>query len=98
MKMEMPSPADKPLNSASGERSREDLEVAICQIWQEVFQQEEIGRDDNFFELGGNSLLGMDLTELLASRLDVHVPVLMIFQHPTISEMGEIICAGRESP
>jgi len=98
MLMGMPSSTEEPLNSASWQRSREDLEVAISQIWKEIFQREEIARDDNFFELGGNSLLGMDLTELLAARLDIHIPVLMLFQHPTISEMSEIICAGGELP
>jgi acyl carrier protein len=98
MQLELPSPSDEPLDSASGGKSREDLEVAIGEIWKEVFQREEIDRDDNFFELGGNSLLGMDLTELLATRLDIHLPVLMLFQYPTIREMSEIICAGGELP
>ena len=68
-----------------------ELETTIAQVWAEVFGREKIGRNANFFELGGNSLLGMDLTELLASRLGVQVPVLVLFQYPTIGEMAGII-------
>ena len=96
MQMELPPTTDEPLDGASWEDAGEELEVAIGQIWKAVFQRESIGSDDNFFELGGNSLLGMDLTELLATRLDIHISVLMLFKHPTIREMSEIIRAGGE--
>lgn len=51
----------------------------------------------NFFELGGNSLLGMDLAELLASRLGIQNPVVMLFRRPTVREMMQIIIAGAQS-
>jgi Phosphopantetheine attachment site len=69
----------------------EGLEDAIAEVWQEVFHLENIDHNANFFELGGNSLLGMDITELLAMRLGIEVPVLTIFQHPSIREMTSVI-------
>lgn len=72
----------------------EELEKAIAEVWQEVFHLPHIDRDANFFELGGNSLLGMDLTELLAARLDIEVPVVMLFQYPSIRELTAIIAAA----
>jgi hypothetical protein len=73
------------------EEPQGDLEQAITQLWKDVFHMDNIGRADNFFELGGNSLLGMDLSELFTTRLALDVPVLLIFQHPTIAEIAQII-------
>jgi hypothetical protein len=56
-----------------------------------VFKLAHIGREDNFFELGGNSLLGMDLTELLAARLGIQIPVLTLFLHPSIGELAQAL-------
>ena len=37
------------------------LELKLIQVWQRLFQRENIGRHDNFFELGGHSLLAVQL-------------------------------------
>jgi acyl carrier protein len=97
MHMEVPPLTGKELGGGPHGRSREALELAISQVWKEVFQREQIDRDDNFFELGGNSLLGMDITELLANRLAIHIPVLALFQYPTIREISELVAADEES-
>ena len=75
------------------EEPRGDLEQAIAHLWQDVFHVDRIGRNDNFFELGGNSLLGMNLSEMFATRLGLEVPVLAIFQHPTIGEISQVIAS-----
>jgi aryl carrier-like protein len=73
------------------EEPREGLEEAVARVWRDVFRVERLGRNDNFFELGGNSLLGMDLTELLATRLGISVSVVMLFQNPTIRGLAEAV-------
>ena len=73
------------------EEPRGDLENVIAQLWRELFRMDKIGRNDNFFELGGNSLLGMDLSEMFASRLALEIPALAIFQNPTIAETAQFI-------
>ena len=94
-----PTPSiDEAPNGGRCERLPEDMQVAIMQVWKEVFQREEIALDDNFFELGGNSLLGMDLAELLAVRLDIQIPVIAIFQYPSVREMAAIVACHGEWP
>ena len=73
------------------EEPQGDLERAIAELWKDVFHLDRVGRNHNFFELGGNSLLGMDLSEMFATRLALEVPVLAIFQHPTIAEIAQAI-------
>lgn len=82
-------------NSTNDELSPELLEKAVTEVWQNIFHLPNIDRDANFFELGGNSLLGMDLTELLATRIGVEVPVLTLFQNPSIREMTAIITGAQ---
>jgi surfactin family lipopeptide synthetase B len=67
------------------------LEQTIAQMWQEVFHLERVRRDDNFFELGGDSVLGMTLSEMFTTRLQLHVPIVTIFQYPTIRQMAQAV-------
>lgn len=73
------------------EEPQGEIEMAIAQVWKDAFRIEKIGRHDNFFGLGGNSLLGMELTDMLAKRLAIQVPVVVLFQYPTIREIAEIL-------
>ena len=68
-----------------------DLERVLAEIWQQALKLDRVGRNDNFFELGGNSLIGMEVTEILADRLAIELPVVVLFQYPTIQEIAEAI-------
>ena len=68
-----------------------ELEQKIAEAWRVVLRLEKVGRNDNFFALGGNSLLGMDLTEALEHRLSIPVPIVVLFQYPSVRELAEII-------
>lgn len=81
------------LTSSEYEEPQGELEKAIAQLWKELFHLDRVGRNDNFFELGGNSLLGMDLSESFSSRLGADVPVLLIFQHPSVRDLAEVVGA-----
>ena|SRR5579871_4036747 len=72
---------------------RGDLERVLAAIWQQTLKLDRVGRDDNFFELGGNSLIGMEVTEILADRLAIEIPVVLLFQYPTIREIADTIAA-----
>lgn len=91
LNMEVSSHANPVNATCDHEDPQGDLEQAIAQLWRDVFHLNKIGRNDNFFELGGNSLLGMDLSEMFATRLDIDVPALAIFQHPTIAAIAQLI-------
>lgn len=81
------------LERSEHEEPRGELERAIAKLWQHLFHADWIGRNDNFFELGGNSLLAMDLSEMFDAHLALEVPVLMIFQHPTVGEIAQVIAS-----
>jgi hypothetical protein len=66
-------------------------EITLAEIWQSLLRVERIGRNANFFELGGHSLLGMKLAARVHDRFGVRLPVMTVFQHPTIARMARVL-------
>ena len=63
-------------------------ETAIADILEELIELDGIGRDDNFFELGGHSLMGAQLVARLQERFGIELPLLAVFENPTVAEMA----------
>lgn len=81
----LPSPGHRrPELSTSYFAPRTDLEKATERVWREVLELDRIGIDDSFFELGGNSIGVVTLAARLGRVLGREVPVLAIFEHPTV--------------
>jgi amino acid adenylation domain-containing protein len=67
---------------------RSELERTIAQVWRDVLRLDEVGVDDNFFDLGGHSLLLVRVQTRLRETLDQEVPIVEMFQYPTIRTMA----------
>ncbi|MEL6263646.1 MAG: amino acid adenylation domain-containing protein, partial [Cyanobacteria bacterium J06626_6] len=67
---------------------RDDLEQRLAEMWAELLPAEQIGIDDNFFELGGHSLLATRVVARVHAALGVEVPVVDLFEHVTIAQLG----------
>jgi amino acid adenylation domain-containing protein/FkbH-like protein len=67
------------------------IEEALAQIWKELLNLEQIGRDEDFFRLGGHSLLAMRLISRVREGLDVDLHVRTLFDAPTISQLAAVI-------
>jgi len=65
-----------------------ELERRISRIWQHVLRMDEVGVQDNFFEIGGTSLKGIQLIAQLRRELNISIPVVRLFESPTISSMA----------
>ena len=63
----------------------------IAQVWIGTLGIEKIGIDDNFFELGGNSLLSIQTIAELEHQHGVTVPVVKLYQTPTIRGIAEFL-------
>ncbi|WP_437525323.1 amino acid adenylation domain-containing protein [Sorangium sp. So ce726] len=64
------------------------LESAIARIWAEVLRRPRVGHDDNFFDLGGDSLLLVSMARSLRERFSRDVPLVHLFEHPTVSQQA----------
>jgi hypothetical protein len=74
-------------------RPETGLEAQIAGIWQEVLELEAVGVEDNFFDLGGHSLLLLRLQSRLAAGLAREVPVVDLFQYPTVRAFARALHA-----
>jgi phthiocerol/phenolphthiocerol synthesis type-I polyketide synthase E len=67
------------------------LQQQIERIWSEFLGVEKIGIMDDFFELGGHSLLATRIITKMREELNIEIPLVTLFEGPTISEMANVI-------
>ncbi|MEH2279461.1 MAG: amino acid adenylation domain-containing protein [Nostoc sp.] len=72
---------------------RTPIERQLAQIWSDVLGREQISIYDNFFGLGGHSLLATQVISRVNTAFGAELPILPIFQHPTIAALAEAIAA-----
>jgi acetyltransferase-like isoleucine patch superfamily enzyme len=70
-----------------------DLEQTVAKIYSEVLQIERIGLDESFFEMGGNSLFAVQAQSRINRELDLRIPLLRIFEAPTVRSLSARIRA-----
>lgn len=76
---------------------RDAGERALAAAWCEVLRVDRVGADDNFFELGGNSLLAMQLMIRLQPQGEAPLPVVRLFEYPTVRALAAHLAAGKGS-
>ncbi|HKG20608.1 MAG TPA: SDR family oxidoreductase, partial [Blastocatellia bacterium] len=69
----------------------DEIQMTIARIWQEQLGIDRLGINDNFFELGGNSLIGLKIISLLRKELGVEIPIVALFEGPTVSALARVI-------
>jgi len=67
---------------------RNVLEQAIAEVFTAVLGLEQVGIRDNFFALGGDSIRGTQVIGRLQSSLHVELPIVTLFQKPTVAELA----------
>ena len=88
----LPAPGSGRLEGvASYVAPRTELEKKLAAIWAEVLQLDRVSIHDNFFDLGGHSLLAVKLVARLEKAVGKKLPVICIFQLPTISELAVLV-------
>jgi amino acid adenylation domain-containing protein len=73
---------------------RAPAEKAIAQIWNTVLRIDAVGIDENFFDLGGHSLLLLQTHHRLRASLKPDLPVVALFQYPTIRTLARYLDGG----
>jgi len=75
-----------------------EMERAISRIWQEVFHLEQVSVEDNFFDLGAHSLLMVRLHGRLCEELKLQLPIVRMFEHPSIRALARHISQPCNQP
>ncbi|PYP88087.1 MAG: hypothetical protein DMF61_08285 [Blastocatellia bacterium AA13] len=69
----------------------DDLQRRVAAVWQKVLGIEQVGVNDNLFELGGTSLTGIQLVSALKKEFKVDIPVVSIFEAPTVAALARYL-------
>jgi len=67
------------------------VQQRLAGIIASLLRVDRIGAHDNFFLLGGHSLLGTQLIARVNETFGVELPLLQLFDHPTLAEMSGAI-------
>jgi amino acid adenylation domain-containing protein/thioester reductase-like protein len=74
---------------------REEQIAAICS---QLLEIEHVGIHDDFFALGGDSLLATRLIFQLQEQFNVRIPLIRLFQQPTIAGLARAIEDAERTP
>lgn len=75
---------------------RNNAEVEVAKIWQDLLGLEKVGMKDNFFELGGHSLLVLRMVGRLKKQFARSIAVVNVFQHPTVERLAGFLSGATD--
>jgi amino acid adenylation domain-containing protein len=82
-----PAKPKRPTTSAP----RDEIELDLALIWQDLLGRDEVGIDDDFFDVGGHSLLAMQLMARIGRRWGRALPLACLFEHGTIAGLADLL-------
>jgi len=74
---------------------RTDTERLLAEIWGSQLGVDAVGIHDRFFDLGGHSLLAAQIASEICDRFQIELPVLKLFQAPTVGELAALVDNAR---
>lgn len=83
-------PAALPLPAAP----LDELEQQLADIWQALLLVDSVAADDDFFAIGGHSLLATRMIARIADRLGVELPLISVFESPTLRGLAARVRAA----
>ncbi|HEU4507241.1 MAG TPA: amino acid adenylation domain-containing protein [Pyrinomonadaceae bacterium] len=70
---------------------RDNVELQLVQMWEDLLRTHPIGVTDNFFDLGGHSLIAVNLMNRIENRFQRQLPLATLFQRATIEQLAEVL-------
>jgi len=91
----LPAPGgDRPELEQAYTAPQNETEQLLAKLWGQALKLDKIGVRDNFFDLGGNSILSLQIVAQIQKELNVSLPIVKMFQYPTISALAEYLSQG----
>lgn len=84
-----------PPQSKSYTAPRNELELQLTNIWQDLLGIEQVSINDNFFELGGDSIITIQVVSRIR-KLGYELRPGDIFQYQTVGQLAEIAMDRRQ--
>jgi aryl carrier-like protein len=74
-----------------------EMERVVAEVWQELFQVDQVGIEDNFFDLGGHSILLLRAHARIRERTRNDLSIVALLQYPTIRSLARYLSDGGTS-
>ena len=81
----------RPSLAAAYQQPRSETERKLADIWASQLGLESVGVHDRFFDLGGHSLLAAQIASEICDTFQIELPVLKLFQAPTVAELAVVV-------
>ncbi|HVB37610.1 MAG TPA: amino acid adenylation domain-containing protein, partial [Vicinamibacterales bacterium] len=95
----LPAPEAATLIGGAGRTPpRTPVEELVAGLWGELLKRDGLAVEDNFFELGGHSLLATQMLSRVREIVRAQLPLLSIFEAPTVGEFARLVAAAIPSP
>ena len=75
----------------------DEVERAVAEVWEELFEVDQVGTDDNFFDLGGHSILLLQAHARLRERFGSDMSIVELLQYPTVRSLARHLKDGETS-
>ncbi|WP_406643191.1 amino acid adenylation domain-containing protein [Amycolatopsis sp. WGS_07] len=67
------------------------IEAEVAEVWCDLLQVSQLGRNQNFFTVGGTSLSALQLLQRIKTRFGVAISVRQFFDAPTIAGVASCL-------
>jgi thioesterase domain-containing protein len=85
----------RPASLGPAVEPRDQTEIYLRSLWEEVLRVAPLGVDDDFFALGGDSLSAASLFAAIESDLGVQAPLSILLEQSTIGRLAGVVASGR---
>jgi acyl carrier protein len=68
-----------------------DVADVVTKTAAQLLKLPDVSTEDNLLELGVDSLVGTRIVVELHSRFDVEVPLILLFEHPVVSDFVDVV-------
>lgn len=82
----------------SQKKPQSALQKEVSKVWSEFLDIESIGLEENFFEIGGSSIIAQKVISKLRKQLNSEIPLIKLFQFPTLLKFTEYLSSETEIP
>ncbi|WP_264530616.1 non-ribosomal peptide synthetase [Flavobacterium sp. N502540] len=74
-----------------------EIQIALHNIWKELFDKEDISITDDFFDIGGHSIKAMNLVSTIHKNLNIKIDIGNVFEDRNIKTLAETILQTQEN-
>ncbi|PCK30321.1 non-ribosomal peptide synthetase, partial [Pseudoalteromonas piscicida] len=87
----LPVPTEENRSAQQYIAPKNQTQLQLCDIWQQILEIEQVGIEDDFFVLGGHSLLAARVVSLIRKEMMLEIPLKAVFQNPTIVKLERFL-------